>query len=185
MRKAIFSVLVHNEYGVVTRISGLFTRRGFNITSFTGEETEDPTISRITIVAEGDERELSQIKSQVEKLVDVIKVVELDIKASVHRELALIKVGTDDKNRAEVFQIVESFRGKIIDIEPEAVVIEITGDIDKIKAFLNMMKHYGIIESVRTGIIALQRGKHSIHNEKKLFQEETDKKCSEEREVLS
>jgi len=158
-------VLVHNEYGVVTRISGLFTRRGFNISSFTGEETEDPKISRITIVATGDERELSQIKSQVEKLVDVIKIVELDVKASVHRELALIKVKTDDKNRTEVFQFVESFRGKIIDIEPEAVIIEITGDIEKVKAFLNMMKHYGIIESVRTGIIALQRGKESIYDE--------------------
>lgn len=165
MRRAIFSVLVHNEYGVVTRISGLFTRRGFNITSFTGEETEDPMISRITIVAEGDERELSQIKSQVEKLVHVIKVVELDARASVQRELALIKVRTDDRNRAEVFQIVESFRGKVVDIDPEAVVIEITGDLEKVKAFLNMMKHYGIVESVRTGIIALQRGKESIHDE--------------------
>jgi len=164
LRKAIFSVLVHNEYGVVTRISGLFTRRGFNITSFTGEETEDPKISRITIVATGDERELAQIKSQVEKLVDVIKVVELDIKASVQRELALIKVKTDDKNRTEVFQIVESFRGKIVDIEPDAVIIEITGDLEKVKAFLKMMEHYGIIESVRTGIIALQRGKESIYD---------------------
>mgnify|MGYP000937351691 CR=1 FL=1 len=164
MRKAIFSVLVHNEYGVVTRISGLFTRRGFNITSFTGEETEDPKISRITIVATGDERELAQIKSQVEKLVDVIKVVALDIKASVQRELALIKVKTDDKNRTEVFQIVESFRGKIVDIEPDAVIIEITGDLEKVKAFLKMMEHYGIIESVRTGIIALQRGKESIYD---------------------
>jgi len=164
VRKAIFSVLVHNEYGVVTRISGLFTRRGFNITSFTGEETEDPRISRITIVAEGDERELSQIKSQVEKLVDVIKVVELDIKDSVQRELALIKVGTDDKNRTEVFQIVESFRGKIVDIEPESVIVELTGDVTKVRAFLKMMGHYGIIEIVRTGGIALQRGKESIYN---------------------
>ncbi|HHX24717.1 MAG: acetolactate synthase small subunit [Tepidanaerobacteraceae bacterium] len=165
MRKAIFSVLVHNEYGVVTRISGLFTRRGFNITSFTGEETEDPRISRITIVAKGDERELSQIKSQVEKLVDVIKVVELDIKSSVQRELALIKVKTDDKTRTEVFQIVESFRGKIIDIEPDAVIIELTGDITKVKAFLKIMNHYGIIEIVRTGSIALQRGRESIYDE--------------------
>ena len=101
----------------------------------------------------------------MEKLVDVIKVVELDIKASVHRELALIKVRTGDRNRTEIFQIVDSFRGKVVDIEPEAVIIEITGDLDKVKAFLNMMKHYGIIESVRTGIIALQRGKESIHNE--------------------
>lgn len=135
MRRAIFSVLVHNEYGVVTRISGLFTRRGFNIKSFTGEETEDPKISRITIVAEGDERELAQIKSQVEKLVDVIKVVELDIKASVQRELALIKVRTQDKNRTEIFQIVETFRGSIIDIEPESIIIELTGDDSKVKAF--------------------------------------------------
>jgi len=164
VRKAIFSVLVHNEYGVVTRISGLFTRRGFNITSFTGEETDDPKISRITIVAEGDERELSQIKSQVEKLVDVIKVVELDAKASVQRELALIKVRTDDVNRTEVFQIVETFRGKIIDIEPESVIVELTGDVSKVKAFLNLMKRYGIIEIVRTGGIALQRGKESIYD---------------------
>jgi len=164
VRKAIFSVLVHNEYGVVTRISGLFTRRGFNIKSFTGEETEDPRISRITIVAEGDERELAQIKSQVEKLVDVIKVVELDIKASVQRELALIKVRTQDKNRTEILQIVETFRGNIIDIEPESVIVELTGDASKVKAFLNIMKLYGIIEIVRTGAIALQRGRESIYD---------------------
>lgn len=178
MRKAVFSVLVHNEYGVVTRISGLFTRRGFNIKSFTGEETEEPKISRITIVAEGDERELAQIKSQVEKLVDVIKVVELDMKTSVQRELALIKVSTQDKNRTEVFQIVESFRGKIVDIEPEAVIIELTGDVSKVKAFLNMMKHYGIIEIVRTGAIALQRGRESIYDaldtDKKPLKEESE-----------
>ncbi|GAQ24982.1 MULTISPECIES: acetolactate synthase small subunit [Tepidanaerobacter] len=164
MRKAIFSVLVHNEYGVVTRISGLFTRRGFNITSFTGEETDNPKISRITIVAEGDERELAQIKSQVEKLVDVIKVVELDVNTSVQRELALIKVKTDDTNRTEVFQIVETFRGKIIDIDPESIIVELTGDLSKVKAFLELMKRYGIIEIVRTGGIALQRGKGSIHD---------------------
>jgi len=164
VRKAIFSVLVHNEYGVVTRISGLFTRRGFNITSFTGEETDNPKISRITIVAEGDERELAQIKSQVEKLVDVIKVVELDVNTSVQRELALIKVKTDDTNRTEVFQIVETFRGKIIDIDPESIIVELTGDLSKVKAFLELMKRYGIIEIVRTGGIALQRGKGSIHD---------------------
>lgn len=164
MRKAIFSVLVHNEYGVVTRISGLFTRRGFNITSFTGEETDNPKISRITIVAEGDERELAQIKSQVEKLVDVIKVVELDVNTSVQRELALIKVKTDDTNRTEVFQIVETFRGKIIDIDPESIIVELTGDLSKVKAFLELMKRYGIIEIVRTGGIALQRGKESIYD---------------------
>jgi len=180
VRRAIFSVLVHNEYGVVTRISGLFTRRGFNIKSFTGEETEDPKISRITIVAEGDERELAQIKSQVEKLVDVIKVVELDIKASVQRELALIKVRTQDKNRTEIFQIVETFRGSIIDIEPESIIIELTGDDSKVKAFLNIMKIYGIIEIVRTGAIALERGKGSIYDapnpKKKPAEEETNDK---------
>lgn len=164
MRKAVFSVLVRNEYGVVTRISGLFTRRGFNIRSFTGEETENPETSRITIVAEGDERVLSQIKKQVEKLEDVIKVVELDRKSSVWRELALIKVATDDRNRAEVFHMVESFRGSIVDIEPDAVIVELTGDATKVGAFLNMMKHYGIIEIVRTGGIALQRGRKSIYD---------------------
>lgn len=161
----MFSVLVHNEYGVVTRISGLFTRRGFNIKSFIGEETEDPKISRITIVASGNERELSQIKSQVEKLVDVIKVIKLDQKNLVERELALVKVKINDKNRSEVSQIVEAFRGGIIDIQPESIIIEITGDSEKIMAFLEMMKHYGIIESVRTGAIALQRGKDSIYDE--------------------
>lgn len=165
MRRAVFSVLVHNEYGVVTRISGLFTRRGFNIKSFIGEETEDPKISRITIVAKGEEGELAQIKSQVEKLVDVIKVVELDQKNSVERELALVKVKANDKNRTEVSQVVEAFRANIIDIQPDSIIVEITGDSGKVNAFLAMMKCYGIIESARTGAIALERGKSNIYDD--------------------
>jgi acetolactate synthase-1/3 small subunit len=162
VKRCVLSVLVHNEYGVVTRISGLFTRRGFNLDSFTGEETEDPRISRLTIVARGDERELAQIKSQLAKLVDVIKIKELRPERSLSRELALIKVRCDSANRNEIIQIVNVFRGHVIDMSSRSMIIEITGEKRKIKALLKLLKPFGIIESVRTGLIALQRGNYGI-----------------------
>ncbi|NPV45066.1 MAG: acetolactate synthase small subunit [Firmicutes bacterium] len=161
-KRCILAVLVRNEYGVVTRISGLFTRRGFNIDSFTGEETEDPRISRLTIVAKGDERELEQIKKQLEKLEDVIKVKELKPEFSISRELALIKVRSDAANRSDIIQIVNIFRAKIVDVNSRSLVIEITGEKRKIKAMLRLLKPFGIIEIVRTGLIALQRGNAGI-----------------------
>ncbi|MDD3839017.1 MAG: acetolactate synthase small subunit [Clostridia bacterium] len=164
MAKHIISVLVHNQYGVVTRVSGLFTRRGFNIDSFTGEETENPKISRLTIVANGDEREVDQIKKQISKLVDVIKVIELEPHKSVCRELVLMKVATTKETRSEVMQIVDIFRAKIVDVDTNALVIEITGDKDKVKAMEKLLARYGIIETVRTGTIALQRGNKGIND---------------------
>jgi len=165
VKRCVISVLVYNEYGVVTRVSGLFTRRGFNIESFTGEETEDPRISRLTIVAKGDERELDQIKKQLAKLVDVIKIKELDPEWSVGRELALIKVKSSSSNRSEIIQIVDIFRANIVDVSDKSLVIEATGEKRKIKALMDLLKPYGIIETVRTGLIALQRGNEGIISE--------------------
>lgn len=168
MKRCVLSVLVYNEYGVVTRVSGLFTRRGFNIESFTGEETENPQISRLTIVARGDERELDQIKKQLAKLVDVIKIKELDSEESVGRELALIKVKSTPSNRSEIIQIVDIFRANIVDVSDKSLVIEATGEKRKIKALMDLLKPYGIIETVRTGLIALQRGNEGIISEEEL-----------------
>ncbi len=164
MNKHILSVLVHNQYGVVTRVSALFTRRGFNIDSFTGEETEDPAISRLTIVVNGDEQEIDQVKKQVSKLVDVIRVVQIQRDNAVVRELALIKVKVDEGSRLEVMQIANVFRANIVDMDTHAMVVEITGTKDKIKALEKMLTPYGIVESVRTGIVALQRGNHGIND---------------------
>lgn len=164
MKKHVLSVLVRNQYGVVTRVSGLFTRRGFNIDSFTGEETELSNISRLTIVVNGDEWALDQVKKQVSKLVDVIKVVELNPSSSVSREMALIKVKADPHNRSEIIQIVDIFRAKIVDVDTQSLMVEITGDKEKIKAIEKMLQPFGIIESVRTGLISLNRGNEGIHD---------------------
>ncbi len=165
MNKHVLSVLVRNQYGVVTRVSGLFTRRGFNIDSFTGEETELPDISRLTIVVNGDAWALDQVKKQVGKLVDVIKVVELNPENSVSREMALIKVKAAPETRSEIIQIVDIFRAKIVDVDTHALMVEITGDKEKIKAMEKLLHPFGIVESVRTGLISLNRGNEGIYQE--------------------
>ena len=159
--KHTLAVLVENKYGVLTRVAGLFSRRGFNIDSLAVGITEDPTISRMTIVVRGDEHVLEQVTKQLNKLIEVIRVTDLGADESVERELALIKVNTDASNRAEIIQIVDIFRARIIDVASKSVTIEVTGDSNKIKAIQTLLKPFGIKEMARTGKVALTRGSKS------------------------
>lgn len=159
MKKHTISALVENKPGVLARISGLFSARGFNIDSLAVGETEDPSISRMTVVVRGDERILEQIEKQLNKLIDVIKVSEYSKVDHIERDLALIKVTTTKTTRSEILQIVNIFRANIVDVSSDTVIIEVTGDEDKIQALVNMVKPYGIREMVRTGIVAMARGK--------------------------
>jgi len=163
MAKYTLSVLVENHPGVLTKVSGLFSRRGFNIDSLAVGTADVPGTSRMTIVVDGDESTVDQVSKQLEKLVDVRTVKVLDSSNSVSRELVLIKVRADKGKRSDIVQIVDIFRAKIIDVSPDALTVEITGDVDKIEALIAMLEEYGIIELVRTGLIALERGKSNIH----------------------
>lgn len=157
MRQTL-SVLVENRFGVLARVAGLFSGRGFNIESLSVAETLDPTLSVMTIVTEGDQQILEQITKQLNKLIPVIKVVEMADKPHVERELVLIKVSAKPENRAEILRMVEIFRGKVIDVSPKNYTIEITGDAEKIRAFLELLKPMGIKEIARTGRVAMIRG---------------------------
>ncbi|MQL52600.1 acetolactate synthase small subunit [Desulfofundulus thermobenzoicus] len=152
------AVLVLNKPGVLARISGLLSRRVFNIESIAAGYTEEPDITRITIVVNGDDRELDQVVKQLSKLVDVIKIQELQTNESIERELALIKVKADPARRSDIVDIVEIFRAGIVDINRETMVIELTGDEEKINALCAVLEDHGIVEMVRTGKIALRRG---------------------------
>ena len=162
MKKRVLSVLVENHSGVLSRVSGLFSRRGYNIDSLSVGETEDPMVSRMTIVADADEHTLEQIKKQLNKLVDVIKIIELKEEQAIYRELALIKVGATNENRAEIIEIAHIFRAHVVDIANESVVIEATGIQGKISALTNMLTPYGIKEVIRTGLTALERGEKEL-----------------------
>jgi len=154
----IISVTVENRFGVLARIAGLFSARGYNIDSLCVAETDDPSISRMTIVVKGDEKILEQIYKQLNKLIDVIKVVDLTKEEHVERELALIKVNTPSFNeRQEVMQLVSIFRGKIVDVGKKTLTIEISGSGDKIRAMIDLLKGFGIKEMARTGKIAILR----------------------------
>jgi acetolactate synthase-1/3 small subunit len=155
--KHTISVLVENKFGVLARIAGLFSGRGYNIDSLSVAETIDPTVSRMTIVAHGDDRVIEQITKQLNKLVDVIKVQEYAEGDSLERELVLAKVHTGAQTRSEVMQIVSIFRGKIVDVGHEFVTVELTGTEDKVEAMLGLLKPFGIREVVRTGTIAIAR----------------------------
>jgi len=154
----IISVLVENEFGVLARVAGLFSGRGFNIESLCVAETLDPTVSRITLVTRGDDQVLEQIEKQLNKLICVIKLTDFTETEHVARELVLIKVAVDDKTRAEVTTIVDIFRAKIIDVSRRSFIIEITGSEDKIGALTELLKPIGIKEIVRTGKVAMFRG---------------------------
>lgn len=157
MRHTI-SVLVENEFGVLARVAGLFSGRGFNIESLAVAETLDPTVSRITLVTRGDDQVLEQIEQQLNKLVSVIKVIDFGDSSHVEREMALVKVTADEKTRAEVMNIVDVFRGKVIDVGPRSYIVELTGDEEKIQAVIELLTPLGIREIVRTGKIAMHRG---------------------------
>jgi len=157
MRHTI-SVLVENEFGVLSRVAGLFSGRGFNIESLTVAETLDPTVSRMTIVTSGNDQIIEQILKQLNKLISVIKVIDLTDTDTVDRELVLIKVNAEAETKPEVLRLVDIFRAKIVDVAPRCYTIEMTGDEEKINALLQLLKPIGIREIVRTGRVAIARG---------------------------
>lgn len=157
--KHILSLLVENQPGVLSRIAGLFSGRGFNIESLSVAETIDPDVSRITLVTVGDMAITEQIKKQLNKLINVIKVFDFTDAAYVRREMALIKVSAKPDHRAEILRMVDIFRSRIVDVGADYYTVEMTGDEDKVRAFLNLLKPMGIKEIARTGAIALAREK--------------------------
>ncbi len=164
MKKYTIGMLVSNQFGVLTRISGMFARRGFNIDSLVVGVTEDPARSRMTITMTGEDADRDQIIRQLEKLQDVYVVREMTPSTIVSRELIMIKVAANSATRQEIIDAVNVFRNKIIDYTPESLCIELTGEASKIEAFIELMKNYGIIEMCRTGLVALDRGTKSLGN---------------------
>jgi acetolactate synthase I/III small subunit len=158
-RKHVLSILVENKPGVLARIAGLFARRSFNIDSLAVGPTDDATISRITLTVDGAAHPIDQVTKQLHKLVNVIKIRDLEPEEAVSRELALFKVSADGEARAQIMQFTDIFRGKIVDVSKRSVTIEVTGTDDKIEAFEQMVRPFGLIEMVRTGEIAVSRGR--------------------------
>ena len=156
--KHIISVLVENKFGVLARVAGLFSARGFNIKSLTVGETTDPSVSRMTIISSGDNQIIEQVIKQLRRLVDVIKVSDLTEEDYVDREMVLVKVNAEVKMRSELMQIIDIFRTKIIDVAPRSFVVEATGDNDKINALIDLLRPFGIKEIARTGCVAMSRG---------------------------
>ncbi|MFH1833880.1 MAG: acetolactate synthase small subunit [bacterium] len=157
--KHTLSVLVENKPGVLTRVAGLFARRGFNIDSLVVAETEDPAVSRMTITVDEQDQPVEQVTKQLHKLINVIKITDMDPAGSVERELLLIKVKADAQSRSEIMQIVEIFRAKIVDVRSEVILIEMTGTREKVGAFMDLIGPFGVVELMRTGRIAMSRGK--------------------------
>jgi acetolactate synthase I/III small subunit len=158
----IISVLVENHFGVLTRIAGMFSSRGFNIDCLSVGETADPTVSRMTIITNGDQAICEQIVKQLRKLVDVIRVQDITREENVERELMLVKVACTRENRAEIMQMASILRAHIVDVGPESLVIEVVGDFAKLDAMLEILKPYGILENARTGVVGLARGAQSL-----------------------
>lgn len=162
MRRQVLSLLVENNPGVTSRISGLFSRRGYNIESFSAGVTADPKYTRITIVASGDEQILEQIEKQLNKLEDVLDIKILEHGFSVKRELILVKIRASDVERQSVISVTEIFRGNIIDVASDSMIIELVGNQDKLEAFLGLLEGYEILELARTGITGLTRGSSDV-----------------------
>ena len=162
MSKHTLSVLVENKPGVLARIAGLFSRRGFNIESLAVGPTEHTEVSRMTIVINVDDSPLEQVTKQLNKLIEVIKIVELDATASISRELMLVKVKADPQSRGAVLDAVQLFRAKVVDVSPDAVTIQATGNADKLGDFLRVLEPFGIRELVQSGMVAIGRGSRSI-----------------------
>jgi acetolactate synthase I/III small subunit len=160
--KHTLAVLVENKSGVLFRVASLFSRRGYNIDSLAVGVTEDPKISRMTIVVDGDDHVLEQVTKQLNKLVDVIKVSDIGEDEGVERELALIKVAADVSARTEIIQIADIFRARIVDVAPKSITVEVTGDEAKIQAIEKLLRQFGIKEMARTGKIALMRGPKKV-----------------------
>src|SRR3954449_980641 len=158
-RKHLLSILVENKPGVLTRIAGLFARRGFNIDTLAVGPTDDPTLSRMTLTLDGANHPIDQVTKQLHKLVEVLKIRDLEPGEAAARELAMFKISADGTTRGEVMQIVEIFRGSIIDVTKRAVIVEVTGTHDKIEAFERLVRPFGLIEMARTGEIAISRGR--------------------------
>ena len=158
----IVSALVENRAGTLSRVSGLFSRRGFNIDSLTVGETDNPSISRMTIAVTGEERILEQIVKQLEKLVDVIAVQELESSSCLRREIMLVKIGVDEKNRPAILEIAGIFRARIVDVSQTTITVEATGNMEKLNGLLLLMRPYGILELARTGLVALERGANAL-----------------------
>ena len=161
------AVLVENKPGVLTRVSGLFARRSFNIKSLAVGETEQPGISRMTIIVEADSAPIEQVKRQLNKLINVLKIVELHPEESVERRLLMMKVRADESRRTGVLQVVDLFRTHVVDVQPESVVIESIGSLPKLEALLRAMEPYGVIELVQSGAVAIGRGEQSITDQLK------------------
>jgi acetolactate synthase-1/3 small subunit len=157
-RKHVLSILVENRPGVLARVAGLFSRRGFNIDTLAVGPTDDPDISRITLTLDGAVHPIDQVTKQLHKLINVLKIRDMDPGSTVTRELALFKVSAAVESRAEIVQFAEIFRAKIVDVSRRALIIEMTGSHDKIEAFESMVRPHGLLEMVRTGEIALSRG---------------------------
>jgi acetolactate synthase I/III small subunit len=158
-RKHILTLLVENKPGVLARIAGLFSRRGFNIETLAVGPTDDPSLSRMTLTLDGALHPIDQVTKQLHKLVNVIKIRDLEPAETVARELALFKISADGGSRGEVMQVVEIFRGKIIDVTRRSVIVEVTGTWEKIEAFERMVRPFGLVEMARTGEIAISRGR--------------------------
>ena len=158
-RKHVLSILVEDKPGVLTRIAGLFARRGFNIDTLTVGPTDDLSVSRITLTVDGALHPIDHVTKQLHKLINVLKIRDLEPRDTVSRELALFKIAADGPQRAEVMQVCEIFRGKVVDVGRRSVIVEVTGTTDKIEAFETMARPFGLIEMMRTGEIAISRGR--------------------------
>lgn len=157
--KHTLSVLVENKPGVLTRVAGLFARRGFNIDSLVVAETENPDVSRMTITVDEQDQPIDQVTKQLHKLINVIKITDLDPTSSVEREMLLLKVLADAQSRSEIMQIVEIFRAKIVDVSSDVLLVEMTGTREKVSAFMELLQPFGVVELMRTGRIAMGRGR--------------------------
>lgn len=162
MQRKVFQLLVDNTSGVLSRIAGLFSRRGYNIDSITAGVTADPRFTRITIVTDGDDEILEQIEKQLAKLIDVRDIRTLEPENSVYRELCMIKVEVDSHARPGIIAMADVFRANVVDVAPDALIIEVTGNQSKVDAFINLLADYRILEIARTGIAGLQRGTEGV-----------------------
>ena len=164
LERHVLSILVKNQFGVLSRIAGLFSRRGYNLDSLTVGVTEDPTLSRMTVVVHTDDEAMIQIKAQLRKVYDVVKVCELSQSNAVIREIVMIKINCASDLRSEVIGICDIFRASIVDVAKESLIVQIAGDESKIEAFTSMLEPFGIKEIVRTGVTALERGPMELMN---------------------